>query len=202
MRRLPQGKRYAQYSIHHPTRAKLTKETGTDVEGIFEIAGSPKSLQELRIIFDSPPRYGKGVNWDDYTVFDASNILLRYLLSLPEPVIPLQMYERFLAPLKQEPLEYDLAVGMFQSLITELPPLSRQLLLYMLDILAVFASKSDVNSMTTPKLAALFQPGILSHPSLGLGLVELRLSQDTLIFLIDNQDHFLIGINSAPSAGT
>lgn len=151
-------------------------------------------MQELRVIFDSPPRYGNGLAWDNYTVFDAANILLRYLLQLPEPVIPTEIYERFIAPLQQEPLDYDLAVGTFQSLITELQPLNRQLLLYVLDLLAVLASKSVLNSMTTAKLAALFQPGILHHPALGLGLAELRSSQDTLVLLIDNQDHWLVGM--------
>lgn len=79
-------------------------------------------------------------------------------------------------------------------MITSLPPLNRQLLLYILDLLAVFASKSDLNKMTTPNLAAIFQPGILSHPQHDMSPPEYRLSQDVLIFLIENQDSFLIGM--------
>jgi GTPase-activating protein SAC7 len=86
------------------------------------------------------------------------------------------------------------AIRTYQQLITQLPPLNRQLLLYILDLLAVFASKSDLNKMTTPNLAAIFQPGILSHPSHDMAPSEYRLSQDVLIFLIENQDHFLIGM--------
>ncbi|KAH0253181.1 RhoGAP-domain-containing protein, partial [Aureobasidium melanogenum] len=78
---------------------------------------------------------------------------------------------------------------------TELPPLNRQLLLYILDLLAVFASKSDLNKMTTPNLAAIFQPGLLSHPQHDMAPPEYRLSQDVLIFLIENQDSFLIGMH-------
>jgi hypothetical protein len=85
-------------------------------------------------------------------------------------------------------------IRIYQSLITELPPLNRQLLLYILDLLAVFASKSDLNKMTTPNLSAIFQPGILSHPSHDMAPPQYRLSQDVLIFLIENQDHFLIGM--------
>jgi hypothetical protein len=87
------------------------------------------------------------------------------------------------------------AIRVYQSLITELPPLNRQLLLYILDLLAVFASKSDFNKMTTPNLAAIFQPGILSHPQHDMAPSEYRLSQDVLIFLIENQDSFLIGMH-------
>lgn len=91
----------------------------------------------------------------------------------------------------------------YQHLIKELPSLNRQLLLYILDLLAVFAAKSDVNKMTTSNLAAIFQPGILSHPQHDMSPQDYRLSQDVLIFLIDNQDHFLIGMEgTAVDEGT
>lgn len=182
----------------------------TDVEGIFRLSGSEKRIKELRESFNSPDRYGKGLDWTGYTVHDAANILRRYFNQLPEPIIPLDFYERFREPLRDHqsqavgPLDgHRPSVGDFdsgstirtyQNLITELPPLNRQLLLYILDLLAVFASKSDLNKMTTPNLAAIFQPGILSHPSHDMAPPEYRLSQDVLIFLIENQDHFLIGM--------
>jgi GTPase-activating protein SAC7 len=85
-------------------------------------------------------------------------------------------------------------VATYQRLITELPPLNRQLLLYILDLLAVFSSKSDLNRMTAANLAAIFQPGIISHPNHDMAPSEYRLSQDVLIYLIENQDNFLIGM--------
>ncbi len=57
--------------------------------------------------------------------------------------------------------------------------------------------------MTTSNLAAIFQPGILSHPQHDMSPQDYRLSQDVLIFLIDNQDHFLIGMEgTAVDEGT
>jgi hypothetical protein len=180
------------------------------VEGIFRLAGSEKRIKELKVAFDSPDRYGKGLDWTGYTVHDAANILRRYFNQLPEPIIPLEFYERFRDPLKnhqaqavgimdaQSPtigdFDQDAAIRIYQALITELPPLNRQLLLYILDLLAVFASKSDLNKMTTANLAAIFQPGLLSHPQHDMAPQEYRLSQDVLIFLIENQDCFLIGM--------
>ncbi|KIW62671.1 hypothetical protein, variant [Phialophora macrospora] len=187
------------------------KEKATDIEGIFRLSGSAKRIKELQTIFDSPDRYGKGLDWTGYTVHDAANILRRYLNQLPEPIVPLEFYERFRAPLRSATEaaganggtqthdmsyeEHSVAVGAYQKLITELPPLNRQLLLYLLDLLAVFASKSDLNRMTANNLAAIFQPGILSHPSHDMSPQEYRLSQDVLIFLIENQDNFLIGMS-------
>jgi hypothetical protein len=189
------------------------------VEGIFRLAGSEKRIKELKIAFDTPPRYGKGLDWTGYTVHDAANILRRYFNHLPEPIIPLGNYDSFRQPLRNHQAEAvgaiegqapsvggfdpDAAVRNYQHSIKTLPSLNRQLLLYILDLLAVFAAKADVNKMTTSNLAAIFQPGILSHPQHDMSPQDYRLNQDVLIFLIDNQDHFLIGMEgTAVDEGT
>ena len=181
----------------------------TSIEGIFRLNGSEKRIKELKLQFDSPDRYGKGLVWDGYTVHDAANVLRRYLNDLPEPVVPLDLYERFREPLRGhtkqavgdaegtqllENFDEREAIATYQQLIKELPPLNRQLLLYILDLLAVFAAKADENRMTAQNLAAIFQPGMLSHPTHAMAPEEYRLNQCVLIFLIENQDHFLIGM--------
>ncbi|KKY33467.1 putative rho-gtpase-activating protein [Diaporthe ampelina] len=185
------------------------KEKATNVEGIFRLNGSEKRIKELKQIFDSPDRYGKGLSWDGYTVHDAANVLRRYLNDLPEPVVPLELYENFRGPLKGatksavgdadgpqfiDEFDVEAAIIKYQRLITQLPPLNRQLLLYILDLLAVFAAKADENRMNSQNLAAIFQPGMLSHPRHAMAPEEYRLNQCVLIFLIENQDHFLIGM--------
>ena len=187
--------------------------TATAVEGIFRLSGSEKRIKELKTIFDSPDRYGKGLVWDGYTVHDAANVFRRYLNDLPEPVVPLDLYERFRDPLKGaikktvadgdgpqfvDDFDLDVTIQKYQRLIMEVPALNRQLLLYILDLLAVFAAKSDENRMNSQNLAAVFSPGIISHPMHAMAPEEYRLNQYVLIFLIENQDHFLIGMQGAP----
>ena len=181
----------------------------TTTEGIFRLSGSEKRIKELKNQFDSPDRYGKGLSWEGYTVHDAANVFRRYLNDLPEPVVPLDLYEKFREPLRGatkqavgdaegpqfvENFDEKAAIIRYQTLITELPPLNKQLLLYILDLLAVFAAKSDENRMTSQNLAAIFQPGMLSHPNHAMAPEEYRLNQCVIIFLIENQDHFLIGM--------
>jgi GTPase-activating protein SAC7 len=173
------------------------------------LSGSEKRIKELKLAFDSPDRYGKGLVWDGYTVHDAANVLRRYLNDLPEPVVPLDLYERFREPLRGhtkqavgdtegtqlvDNFNEAQAIEKYQDLIKILPPLNRQLLLYILDLLAVFAAKADENRMTAQNLAAIFQPGMLSHPNHAMAPEEYRLNQCVIIFLIENQDHFLIGM--------
>ncbi|KAK7969847.1 hypothetical protein PG988_008920 [Apiospora saccharicola] len=181
----------------------------TGIEGIFRLSGSEKRIKELKVAFDSPDRYGKGLVWDGYTVHDAANVLRRYLNDLPEPVVPLDLYEKFRDPLRGhtkqavgdiegsqlvDNFDETQAIKQYQELIKALPPLNRQLLLYILDLLAVFAAKADENRMTAQNLAAIFQPGMLSHPNHAMAPEEYRLNQCVIIFLIENQDHFLIGM--------
>ena len=179
------------------------------MQDIFSISGSPLRLQKLEAAFNESPRYGKGVDWTGHTVHDAASILLRYLLRSPKPVIPLEKYEAFQKPLRphsffstnlsDSSFENDVAIREYQRQIILLPPLSRQLLLYLLDLLAVFASKCETNRMTSPRLAAVFQPAILSPVKAGEDFIEeeksRQISQEVLIFLIENQDSFLVGMS-------
>lgn len=197
------------FGCARPDVVLTRRHIATGVEGIFRLNGSEKRIKELKHIFDSPDRYGKGLSWDGYTVHDAANVLRRYLNDLPEPVVPLDLYEKFREPLRGatktavgdaegpqfiDDFDVDAAITRYQHLIKELPPLNRQLLLYILDLLAVFAAKAEENRMNSQNLAAIFQPGMLSHPIHAMAPEEYRLNQCVLIFLIENQDHFLIGM--------
>jgi hypothetical protein len=61
-------------------------------------------------------------------------------------------------------LDFDEKIATLQELVTTLPPLNRQLLIYLLDLLAVFSSKSATNLMTSGRLVAAFQPSLPSRP--------------------------------------
>ncbi|KAL5610867.1 hypothetical protein FOBRF1_006984 [Fusarium oxysporum] len=146
------------------------KEKATAVEDIFATTGNPVRMSELQTIFDSPDRYGKGLVWDEYTVHDAAGILLRYLKSLPEPIIPYHHYNSFVDELgffidrELTPEESSQALELAIKLVIDMPPLNRQLMLYILDMLHVVADKSAVNKMTALRLVSSFQPSILSGP--------------------------------------
>ena len=170
----------------------------TDVENLFIISGSPLRLQAAETAFNTPPRYGKGFDWSGYTAHDAACTLLKFLLRFPESVIPVRYYEAFHVSIGTSGQEIQSAIRKFQQLITSLPPPSRQLLLYLLDLMAVFWLKSEVNKMTSQRLAAIFQPAILSPVKAGEDFIEettsRQLSQDVLKFLIENQDNFLVAM--------
>ncbi|GAA5929980.1 uncharacterized protein JCM15063_004682 [Sporobolomyces koalae] len=139
----------------------MLKETATQTEGIFRVSGSNKRINQLQVVFDEPPRYGKDFDWTGYSVHDAASVLRRYLNSLPEPVIPAGLYLDFTAVL-QRPQPIADSIAAYRHLISLLPPASRYLLLYLLDFLSVFARCSNKNLMTASNLAVVFQPGLVS----------------------------------------
>lgn len=271
------------------------KKNATCVEGIFRLSGSARRIKELELLFNSPPRFGKGLDWSGFNVHDAANVLRRYLNNLPEPIIPLQYYEQFRDPLRERPriVEYlgmhssivqnnnslsgpsssaggqgqqpnsnsaadnamgahypvlsekssssssvssssvaadstlptivttsdepttgtganpespivdkqlldDIsgAVDRYQQLILTLPLLNRQLLMYILDLLSIFAAKKNENLMPAANLAAIFQPSLLSHPQHDMAPDEYHLSRVAIEFLIQHSNKFLSYIES------
>jgi hypothetical protein len=174
------------------------KENATEVEGVFRIAGSQKRMRELQEVFDTAPKYGKLLQWDRYSVHDGASVLRRYLNQMPEPIVPLHLYNEFRNVMIKQPIDTEAAAKTYRLLITSMPPANRYLLLYVLDLLAVFARKSDVNLMPASNLAVIFQPGIFSHPSHLTDANEHKVAVEVLQFLIEHQDHFVLAISPPP----
>ncbi|KAI0696907.1 Rho GTPase activation protein [Cytidiella melzeri] len=177
------------------------KENATEVEGTFRVNGSNKRMRELQAAFEAPPRYGKDLDWkkEPYTTHDVASVFRRFLTQMPEPVIPHNMYHAFRDALAKKPFNRDEVIARYKRLIRSLPPANQYLLLYVLDLLSVFARKSDKNLMTAKNLAVIFRPALLSHPSHELSPQEHQLSQDVLENLIEHQDWFMLEI-PPPSA--
>lgn len=246
------------------------KTSGLNIEGIFRVAGSSKRIKELQIVFNTPPLFGKKLDWEGYTVHDAASVLRRYLNALPEPLIILDLYEEFRDVLCKKPRiikylkykaenprevrneiassrllpsseattpvatttenndplldvsistqEQDIllgerpkkdsqlpvvssdreklksykkltrdiyaAISQYRELLDLLPDLSKQLLFYILDLLAMVQNYSLENLMSARNLAAIFQPSILLHPDHDMDPEEYALSQSVVEFLI------------------
>ncbi|KAK4050619.1 GTPase activating protein (GAP) for Rho1p [Microbotryomycetes sp. JL201] len=144
------------------------KENATHTQGIFRVSGSNKRINQLQTLFDTPPTYGRDLDWTGFSVHDAASVLRRYLNQMPEPVIPGELYLDFTAVLQRNLPERQ-AVEEYKKLIGLLPAPSRYLLLYLLDFLAVFVRCAQHNLMTASNLATVFQPGLVSTRREGSG---------------------------------
>ncbi|KAJ7455241.1 Rho GTPase activation protein [Mycena galericulata] len=176
------------------------KENATEVPGTFRVNGSNKRMRDLQALFETPPRYGKSLDWkqESYTTHDVASVFRRYLTQMPEPVIPHDMYHAVRDVLAKQPFNQDEVIATYKRLIRAMPRANQYLLLYVLDLLSVFARKSDKNLMTATNLAVIFRPGLISHPAHEMSPTEHNLSQKVLEFLIAQQDWFMLDIPPPP----
>lgn len=174
---------------------------GVDVQGIFKVSGSAKRMQELQTVFDSPPRYGKGLDWTGYTVHDAASLLLRYLIQLPESLVPTAFYKRALcvrvhvnSPEAKSDNSIDVKAANLAllSIVRDIPLLSRYALMYVLDLLAVFGSKEETNGTNSVILASIFKSCILANPTVeDTDPIAYAKSKDLVTFMIENNEFFV-----------
>jgi hypothetical protein len=156
-----------------------------------------RGVEEIIYSFDSHLWYGSGLDWTDYSVHYAGRVMLLYLERLLESIVPLNYYERLCERLRREwrlvsfgPEEETKTIRVYQELIDKLSSISRHIFLYILYLLALFASERDLNKVDPRQLVALFQPSLLTDYR--RGLQDSRLNQDVLIFLLEHQDSFFL----------
>ena len=77
------------------------------------------------------------------------------------------------------------AIKDYESLFVQLSNDTKQLTIYLLDFLSLFARQSQFNLMTSRNLSAIFQPCILSHPQHDMNPSEYELSRFVVEFLIE-----------------
>ena len=165
---------------------------GVHVHGIFQERGTPSRVRKLRQIFDTPDRYGKDIDWMGYTIHDIVGVLLLYLETLPEPIVPFDAYESF----REVPIgsiDGSNAITVYRDLIRNLRSSNRPLLLYLLDAASHFIYSGDINGLSTPLMASILQRAVLHHPDHESVPAELSINQTVLEFLIESIDQFLIG---------
>ncbi|KAJ1661462.1 GTPase activating protein (GAP) for Rho1p, partial [Coemansia sp. RSA 25] len=162
-------------------------EQGQQTQGIFRVNGSMKRVQLLQDEFCERPLYGRHVEWSRYTLHDAATILRRYLISLPEAVISVAHYSAFLDKLAESLSDSEKAHD-YSLLIGRMTPESRHTLLYMLELLSVFARPDNCarTLMNASNLAAVLQPCLLVHPGQVANPHEYSKAKDVVEFLIEH----------------
>ncbi|KAK9450195.1 Rho GTPase activation protein [Limtongia smithiae] len=199
------------------TCGRFLRQYGLDVQGVFRLSGSARRIRELQHLFADPPDFGKYAKLETWNVHDVASVLRRFFNTLPEPLIPLEFFndfrEAFIGDVPSGPstdvtgmlaaMSYDdrrLMIIKLQGLIDRLPSVNRHTLVYILDLLHTFAENSKFTLMTADNLSAVFQPCILSHPSHDRFPEEYRVSQECLLFMIDNAKNFSMHVDTVAAS--
>ncbi|KAF2138185.1 uncharacterized protein K452DRAFT_257120 [Aplosporella prunicola CBS 121167] len=159
-------------------------------------------LEQLEQEFDSPDRgYGLQLKWEHQKNADhqASYILLRYLLTLPDTVIPSSSCPAFReaylhhsghsGSTKGQDFDTDGLFQAYYTLLDRLPQPNRNLLLYMLDLFAAAISRHGTTMLK--KVVKIFRNTIIRSPRSLRSSNEKALNDAILIFLIRYQQKFV-----------
>jgi len=118
--------------------------------------------------------------------------MLRYLKSLPEPVIPYDAYAQFvdvLGPIIKG--EGSLSILKLCALLRLLPRPNRRVILYLIELWKMLSSNYAQTKMTAKRLVAAFQPSILSGPAASMDAESYTLASEILVWMVERADVYM-----------
>eukprot|EP00727_Mastigamoeba_balamuthi_P002547 m51a1_g1229 hypothetical protein (1448) ;mRNA; f:519865-527601 len=131
---------------------------GLHVQGLLRVSGGVKLMNELKHAADCGVLDFRALK-TTLTVHELGALLKAFLRDMPDPVIPPDAQQRFLAAMKIANPEEQLKVQ--AEAFNSLAPPNRALMRALLAFLATVAANSHVNSMNANNLAVVVAPNIL-----------------------------------------
>lgn len=136
------------------------QERGLQARHIFGQDADHILLAELKEVFSSVDTgYGKILDWDHFTVHEATNLILLFLAELPEPLVPPAAARRWVSLSRQATisgsmaLRLDQGIDFWEEAFLGIHDPSRALLRLLLNMWGVVADMSEFNDMTAERLA-------------------------------------------------
>lgn len=137
------------------------KNEGVEAPDIFAEPGDDYRVQKLKEIFSSAPTFGEDVNWNNFGVYDAADLILLFLSQLPKPLISESLAKRWITLSRQLTLSgshatrLDQCIDFWEEALGGLRGPSRTLFKLLLNLWADVAEAADKNDMTAERLAGV-----------------------------------------------
>ncbi|KUI72114.1 GTPase-activating protein SAC7 [Cytospora mali] len=150
-------------------------------------------VASLKEHFSTPPYYGEGnIDWADYTVYDAAELIVVFLQQLRKPLISETVAKRWVVLSKQATLpgsmglRLDSCIDFWDEALLGVRGAARSLFKLLLNLLGDIADAADINDMTAERLASrLLNP--LMHMSAAKYTTDYMLG---LAFLIRKRSEY------------
>lgn len=167
---------------------------GIDAEGIYRVPGCHDDMMKLKAAFD---RDIGGVQMGDYNdVNTIAGLLKMYLRELPKPLLPFDLYSRFINAAKLS--RDDGKIDAIKVALTCLPRSHYETLKYLIIHLGKVADASHLNQMTAENLGIVFGPTLLRAPESNIFHLSYDLNdnlfQQSLISAIISSRHVLFNL--------
>eukprot|EP00794_Sanderia_malayensis_P003197 gene3197-3670_t len=156
----PPGKdnRFVPVMVEHCCR--VVEEKGLDYLGIYRVPGNAAAVQQLQEELDT--KDPENINFDEDKWHDLNNIgslLKSFLRKLPEPLIPKEMYSKFIQANREE--DSNDRLRCLKNLVRGLPDYHGQTLRFLTMHLRQIADHSEKNKMEPKNLAIVFGPTVV-----------------------------------------
>ncbi|KAF9541217.1 hypothetical protein EC957_003293 [Mortierella hygrophila] len=174
-------------------------ERGLEVEGIYRRSGMAVEARQLVQAFDS----GLYPNLMDTAVYQdicsITSVLKQYLRTLPEPLIPYDLYSEFMEAtgLPHTDDKYDT----FKELMDRMPFAHYQTLKILMEHLNRVTELESINLMTSKNLSVVFGPTLMRNPDPSLEILDMTSKNLTIEFLIVNTRKLFVRVQrTSPSS--
>lgn len=155
------------------------RDCGVDAPHIFGLDSDQIRLAQLKATFSSAESsYGRELDWSQFTVHDAANLILLYLLELPKPLISESAGKRWIALSRQATMRtarLDQGLDFWEEVLTNVHGPARTLFKLLLNLWGDIADAAADNEMTAERLAGrvlrpLMHSTLARHTDFILGL--------------------------------
>ncbi|KAI8628231.1 Rho GTPase activation protein [Xylariaceae sp. FL1651] len=137
------------------------KNEGVISPDIFAEPGDIFRVSKLKEIFSTGPTYGEDVDWSNYTVYDAADLIMLFLSQLPRPLISESLAKRWISLSRQATISgshatrLDQCMDFWEEALSGLRGPSRSLFKLLLNLWADISAAEEDNDMTAERLAGV-----------------------------------------------
>jgi len=133
------------------------RDCGLDLPHIFGMDGDQARLAQLKEVFSSAETsYGKELDWSQFSVHDAANLILAFLSELPKPIISESVAKRWISLSRQAAMggvRLDQGLDFWEEALMGVQGHGRALFKLLLNLWGDLADVADANQMTAERLA-------------------------------------------------
>ncbi|KAG0089642.1 hypothetical protein BGZ92_004478 [Podila epicladia] len=159
---------------------------GLEVEGIYRRSGTASESRKLVEAFnnDHPPDLRDPEIYQD--VCSITSLLKQFLRSLPESLIPNNLYDGFMDAIDLP--SHEAQLHEFSDLVSKMPEAHFQTMKALMQHLSRVTQNSCVNRMNAKNLSVVFGPTLMRNPDPSKEIVDVTYKNLAIEFLILHTD--------------
>ncbi|KAF9403947.1 hypothetical protein BGZ94_004443 [Podila epigama] len=173
---------------------------GLEVEGIYRRSGMAAEARQLVQAFDT----GLQPDLMDTTLYQdicsITSVLKQYLRTLPEPLIPYDMYDDFMEAISLP--QNEAKIQTFRDLLDQIPFAYYQTLKVLLEHLNRVRELDHINLMNAKNLSVVFGPTLMRNPDSSREILDMTFKNMTIEFFIINTAELFVRTERSPTTSS